>query len=210
MYYIYCYTNNINGKKYIGQTNNLLRRKLEHKSAAFNKNSSEYNLLFHQKIRQYGLENFTIEILEQGENNKDYIDEREKFWIKEKQSFVKENGYNLTTGGQNKNNKSCLENSKINENILTEIINKIKNSPLTLTDIAKEYGLTQPYISKINLGYKFYQPQENYPLRKKKEINHQQVINYIKSNLTKTNKQLADELNVSLSTIKRDKIKIKS
>ena len=126
MYYIYCYTNNINGKKYIGQTNNLLRRKLEHKSAAFNKNSPEYNLLFHQKLRQYGLENFTIEILEQGENNKNYIDEREIFWIKEKQSFVKENGYNLTTGGQNKNNKSCLENSKINKDIL-EIIKNPKH-----------------------------------------------------------------------------------
>lgn len=210
MYYIYCYINNINGKKYVGQTNNLLRRKLEHKSAAFNKNSPEYNLLFHQKLRQYGLENFTIEVLEQGENNKDYIDEREIFWIKEKQSFVKENGYNLTTGGQNRNNKSCLENSKINRNILIEIIDKIKNSSLTLTDIAKEYNLTQSYISKINLGYKFYQPQENYPLRKKKELNHQEIMNYIRNNSTKTNKQLSDELNVSLSTIKRDKIKMKS
>lgn len=210
MYYIYCYTNIINGKKYIGQTNNLLRRKLEHKSTAFNKNSSEYNLLFHQKLRQYGLENFKIEILEQGEGNKDYIDKREIFWIKEKQSFVKQNGYNLTIGGQNKNNKSCLENSKINKNVLTEIIDKIKNSSLSLTEIGKEYNLTQSYISKINLGYKFYQPQENYPLRKKKEINHQEIINYIKQNSNKTNQQLANELKVSLSTIKRDKIKLKS
>lgn len=32
MYYIYCYENKQNGHKYVGQTNNIERRKREHRS----------------------------------------------------------------------------------------------------------------------------------------------------------------------------------
>lgn len=51
MYYIYCYKNKLNGHKYVGQTNNVQRRIKEHRSAAFNENSDDYNNLFHSKIR---------------------------------------------------------------------------------------------------------------------------------------------------------------
>ena len=64
MYYIYCYTNKINQHKYVGQTNNLKRRYNEHLSASYNENSISYNSLFHQKIREYGIDNFDFEILE--------------------------------------------------------------------------------------------------------------------------------------------------
>lgn len=98
--YIYCYTNKINGKKYVGQTNNIERRKREHKSVSFNVKSPQYKDLFHQKIREYGIDNFNFEILETIDSeNQEYIDEREIYWIKEKRSFVQENGYNLTLGG---------------------------------------------------------------------------------------------------------------
>ena len=65
MHYIYCYTNLINGKKYIGQTTNINRRKNEHLSSASNPNHKDYNVLFHIKLRQYGIENFNFEILEE-------------------------------------------------------------------------------------------------------------------------------------------------
>ena len=64
MYYIYCYINKINGYKYIGQTNNLKRRIREHRSCALNPKSSSYNDLIHSKMRQYGINNFEIEVLE--------------------------------------------------------------------------------------------------------------------------------------------------
>lgn len=64
MYYIYCYTNKINQHKYVGQTNNLKRRIREHRSCAFNEKASSYNDLIHKKIREYGEENFEIEVLE--------------------------------------------------------------------------------------------------------------------------------------------------
>lgn len=100
MYYIYCYTNNFNNKKYIGQTIYPARRFAEHKYAAFTPDNPEYNLLFHRKLREYGIENFTITILEELDTtDTDYVDGREQYWINKEQSFVKDNGYNLTLGG---------------------------------------------------------------------------------------------------------------
>lgn len=64
MYYIYCYTNKINNHKYVGQTNNYKRRIREHHSCAFNEKASSYNDLIHQKIREYGEENFEISLIE--------------------------------------------------------------------------------------------------------------------------------------------------
>lgn len=56
IFYIYQYTNLINNKKYIGQTNNFQRRVNEHKSASFNPNSINYDDKLHQAIRKYGYE----------------------------------------------------------------------------------------------------------------------------------------------------------
>lgn len=45
---IYKYTNNINGKVYIGQSINLEQRKYAHKSSAFNEKANDYDSQFHQ------------------------------------------------------------------------------------------------------------------------------------------------------------------
>ena len=57
---IYCYTNKINGKKYIGQTIRGDNRKTAHKHMALETKS---NMIFHKAIRKYGWENFDYEIL---------------------------------------------------------------------------------------------------------------------------------------------------
>lgn len=44
MNYIYCYTNKINGHQYVGQTNNVERRKREHRSCANNIESKQQNI----------------------------------------------------------------------------------------------------------------------------------------------------------------------
>ena len=98
MYYIYKFTNKINEKIYIGQTNNLQKRYNGHKSVSFNKNSSDYNLPFHCAIRKYGIENFNYEVLEEIDENEsqEFVDEREIFFINEFKSLIDENGYNIS------------------------------------------------------------------------------------------------------------------
>jgi len=74
---IYKYTNQINGKVYIGQSIDIRQRQYTHKSSAYNEKAKDFNSQFHQAIRKYGIENFDFEILEEiapEEYNKVYLD----------------------------------------------------------------------------------------------------------------------------------------
>ena len=71
---IYCFTNNINGKKYIGQSVNIQQRFREHKSKYQNKNNKTK---FYYALRKYGFENFSFDIIEETLKEKlDMIDKR--------------------------------------------------------------------------------------------------------------------------------------
>jgi len=160
MRYIYSYTNKINGKSYVGQTNNIDRRRKEHKSSAFNPNDSTYDSLFHKKIREYELDNFIFEILEniQGDDI-EISDEREKFWIKEKKSHVSENGYNLTRGGQSRGDKGLL----LSREQIKEIKQLIKKKT-PFGEICEKFNISKPFVSSINTGVYFKDENEEYPL----------------------------------------------
>ena len=82
---IYKYTNQINGKVYIGQSIDIRQRQYAHKSSAYNEKANDFNAQFHQAIRKYGIENFDFEILEEiapEEYNKAYLDQLEKYYNK--------------------------------------------------------------------------------------------------------------------------------
>lgn len=94
-YYIYKFTNNINGKIYIGQSINPNKRKMEHLYGRKNKK----NTYFDNILRKKGMENFTFEIIDKAYNTND-IDKLEKEYIK-KFNSLKPNGYNICKGGRN-------------------------------------------------------------------------------------------------------------
>lgn len=94
---IYCITNLINNKKYVGLSSNIFRRWGEHKRVPFNENSKEYNYPLYRAIRKYGLENFVFEILERDLDDKQ-LKEREAYWIDYYDSV--HSGYNITEGGE--------------------------------------------------------------------------------------------------------------
>ena len=203
MYYIYCYTNNINGHKYVGQTSYPARRKSEHKYAAFTPSSEEYNLLFHKKLRQYGEENFSFEILEEIETNDlNLVDSREIYWIEKLSSHIKTGkGYNLTLGGQ-----SLGRHKEITEEKIRLVVKLLSENQLTQKAIAEQVGLSQGTIININRGIGFQIPGVSYPIRQNGISDDiKQGIAYLLTNTKKTRQQIADEMGVSLSTVKRMK-----
>lgn len=86
--FIYITTNNINGKKYIGQKKYYGNYETYIGSGIALKNA----------INKYGKENFTREIIENCKT-KEELDSREKFWIEYYNATESEDFYNITSGG---------------------------------------------------------------------------------------------------------------
>lgn len=86
--FIYITTNNINGKKYIGQKKYYGNYEIYIGSGIALKNA----------INKYGKENFTREIIENCKT-KEELDSREKFWIEYYNATESEDFYNITSGG---------------------------------------------------------------------------------------------------------------
>lgn len=94
MFEIYLITNQINEKRYVGQTvKGLKRRFLQH----INDARSGSGIYLHRAIRKYGEDRFTISLLATAKERED-LNRLEEFWIK----FLNTrspNGYNSTDGG---------------------------------------------------------------------------------------------------------------
>lgn len=197
---IYLIKNILTGGIYIGQTTRLfLDRWKEHIRIAKNKTAQTNISSIVLAIRKYGVQNFDFVVLEQCDRQK--LDEREKFWISVFEANS-HNNYNQTAGGQN----SELIASK--PNYFYEIIDLLKNSTLTIKQIANKYKLRVNRIYEINSGKVFFDLQLKYPIRfltGPKKISYEQFIlihNDIK-NSTLSFLELANKYQVSTSTIKR-------
>jgi len=90
---IYKITNIITNKIYVGKTTKTVTERFNGHVSSSKGGSNTY---LHKSIRKYGKDNFTIDIITECDNEK--VDELEKYWINELDSFC--NGYNLTKGGE--------------------------------------------------------------------------------------------------------------
>lgn len=95
-YYIYVLQNKINNKIYVGQTNNLNKRRREHK--AKDRIISKHSPLY-QAIQKYGFDNFEMTTIETFHLSSD-ADDAEEFWIQFFESKNRKFGYNLASGGR--------------------------------------------------------------------------------------------------------------
>jgi len=111
VHYIYCFTCQITGKKYIGQTYHGSRR-----CQAANYTGC---IKFYNAIKKYGWNNFTKTILEDNLTIEE-ANKKEEYYIKLYNTI--EDGYNLKTGGLNnlfseesriKMSKSCTSKKEI-------------------------------------------------------------------------------------------------
>lgn len=90
------YVIKLHGKPvYVGQTIKTIEERFdEHIKTANSKKAPHFAI--HRALLKYGIENFSIELVEQTEQ----LNEREKFWIKELHTLYSDGGYNLTIGGE--------------------------------------------------------------------------------------------------------------
>lgn len=114
IYVIYKVTNIINGKIYIGYTNNLRVRKSKHK-----RNSKLGGTHFYNAILKYGWENFKWDIIYCSKDRDHCLNEMEPYFI-EKFNSINE-GYNLTEGGAGvvgvTKNKIWINNGKTHRRV---------------------------------------------------------------------------------------------
>lgn len=95
MGYVYCITNLVNGKRYIGITTKTIEQRW--KEHCVNRRNSKS--VFKNAIAKYGKESFIIGEIERCDAIADLF-EREKFWIEHLNSFhANGRGYNMTMGG---------------------------------------------------------------------------------------------------------------
>lgn len=103
--FLYIITNNVNDKVYIGQTTTTVKaRWSEHKHEAGRKKP---DMVIAKAIKKYGVENFKIVELEKVEA--DSFEELNQLLNKKEISYIKQydctshkNGYNVTSGGDNR------------------------------------------------------------------------------------------------------------
>lgn len=116
--YIYCITNSINSKVYIGQTKTSVKeRYATHLRCVRSSNGCNY--LLYLAMRKYGVNNFSVETIEcifsdSKDDLQRQLDDREIFYIK-KRGSLKPGGYNMTLGGNSPPISSQIPVMKLSE-----------------------------------------------------------------------------------------------
>ena len=134
---IYKIENKINGKVYIGQSNNIEKRWSEHISAL--NNDRHANSYLQRAWKKYGRENFEFSILETMDNT-DMLNKREIYWIDYYGSHIRVNGYNLTAGGDG--------NRQITDDEVNELYNMYNTGDYIIADLVKHFGFFRKTITK--------------------------------------------------------------
>ena len=131
---IYKHTNIVNGKVYIGQTQNIDQR------WAYDGHNYDPVFKFGKAIRKYGWHSFTHEIVEDNIGSQELANEREIYWISYYDSY--KHGYNMTIGGSGiVNDSKCIGVYQISlEKKIIAHFNSISEASAKLDILAQNIG----------------------------------------------------------------------
>ena len=203
------FTNQINNKKYIGQTTDEKHRYNQHKNCY-------EDSVFHRAIQKYDFENFTYTHLFESDNIEE-LNQKEQEYIILYNSLAP-NGYNVDSGGRNNWHGPHTEDSKVlmskakgklteEEVIMLRKAYLNNGHPVTLYNefFSKRIGSLQAFMN-IWCGkrYKHIMPEvfeqrKNKHTKINKDIAHQ--IKELSKDKTLTRRAIAEMFNVSVSTI---------
>lgn len=151
VYCVYCHTNKINGKKYIGITSQQPERRWNSGKGYVN---NEY---FFRSIQKYGWDNFTHEIL-YSELTKPEAEKIEVKLIQKYNSSKPESGYNIELGGNAIGKISDITKSRISAALMRhpcteETRNKIRKKATGRVSPNKGRKMTQEQIQTNRLSH---------------------------------------------------------
>lgn len=167
---IYVITNQINHKQYVGKTSYSLNKRFQehiydsHRSLEYNKHRPLY-----MAFQKYGIDNFTIEQLEEVPENQE--DEREQYWIAKLNTYNE--GYNATLGGDG---QSRIDKAKVLELYHqgynnSQIALILGHERANISRIIKSFGLSSQFSGKkkvtlqkdeVKLSFDSYQDAAQY------------------------------------------------
>lgn len=136
MSYIYLITNKINGKQYVGKTENTIDKRWKEHKQDYKKERCEKRPLY-DAMQKYGIDNFEIKELEYLEKGGKLLSEREKYWIQKLNTYG-HNGYNATKGGDG---TSIYDHNKI--------IELYKNSEYNMKEVAHILGCSVDTVQNV-------------------------------------------------------------
>lgn len=198
-----------NNKVYIGISNNIYRRMLEHNSDFRN------NLPIEKAIQKYGKITEFVILEEINPNDRELMREREKFWISVFNSNKKEFGYNISEGGDGADIGSNNHQAKLTEEQYQQVYKDLIDNKLSLQEIADKYEMHLSSISYLNNGHTYFHSTIDYPIRKTKpkvaginsgnsKFSQQDIENIwtlLQFHPELSMKQIADKYSVYASTI---------
>jgi transposase-like protein len=185
-----------NNKKYIGISNNIRRRMIEHNQDFRN------NLPIENAIKKYGkIEKFIL-LEEIAAEDRQIMREQEKYWIAKYHSNLKEFGYNVSEGGDGADIGSNNSQAKFTEEQIQQIYKELRECKITMTEIAAKYDIDLSSLSYINNGKTYFHSSEIYPIR--------YGFQKIKKGIQNSNSKFSEEdLNNIVSLLKENNISIK-
>ena len=172
--YIYKTTNIINGKVYVGKS-----------EKDYNDNYYGSGILLKKAIKKYGINNFTIEVLEICHNIDD-LNNREKFWILE----YSNHSYNIAEGGTG---GDTLKNHPNRDSI-------IKRRNLSVSESLKGHLVSEETRKKIGDSHKGKTLTDEH----KEKLSEKAKTFYKHNTHHSTGKQLTDDHKEKLSKIAKD------
>lgn len=140
---IYKITNKLTNISYIGQATNISLRIYQHIHASFSENAKDYNYPLHKAIRKYGIDNFTLEILE--ECSEQLLNSRERYWVAFYDTY--KNGYNQTAGGY-----QSIRQIKLTKMAVDQIRHRLLNTTDSYNKIAEDFNICSNMVTRINTG----------------------------------------------------------
>ena len=191
MFYVYQILNKKNGKKYIGQTDDIDDRKYQHFLKL--KNGTHENPYLQRSYNKYGEENFVFSVIDATAINREELTDLEEYYILQAGFPDRDKCYNLKLP-----NGIPAHSYRVYQEKQEDICNDYKSN-MTLNQICKKYNISPSTLYKILRNNNIVIGEKRRRILERRDIDSQKVCDYYKQGLS--SHEIAKKYNCSNETI---------